>query len=412
MESLPPGRARLFAVLTVLAASVLCLAFAEGFLRYRGNGGSPRAPIADYGDAVRGGELGPGGLLKEGFEGRLSDGLGGTIHWKNNSAGFRNVEETTREPAPGTLRILSMGDSFAAGYRVDQEATFSRLLEKDLRGRGLRAEVLVSEIEQPAMGLWWLLHGGFDWHPTLVLFGITLGNDVAQTFFAVDPPGEFAIGIRDGRAAVEKLDSPTPVSERPEFGLLLPPEAFVSGAPALLLPARRVLRLLDLILGPPPQPIYASRGASTPRFLFDGVNGLGIYLENPPPAIQMAFARLDRVLLAASASARERAVSFFVVLFPQRFQVQDEDWRATVKGYGLNAAAFDLEAPGRRIGAFCAANGIPCLDLAGPLRSARAAGGKSLYLPGGDMHWNAEGHRAASAAILASVARVLPGAKP
>lgn len=412
VESLSPRRALLFAAGTVLATTVAGLALVEGLLRLPRGGGSPETPVKDYGDAVRGGDLGPGGLLREGFEGRLADGRGGTIFWKNNAAGFRNVEETAREPAPGAVRILSMGDSFTAGYRVDQEATFSRLLERELRGRGVRAEVLVSEIEQPATGLWWLLHGGLDWRPAAVLFGVTLGNDVAQSFFAVDPPGEFSIGVRDGVPRVERSGPAPPVSERREFGLRLPPGALVPGAPVRLLPARRPLRLLDLLLGPPPQPIGSSRAADMPPFLFDGVNGLGIFLKDPPPPVRVAFERLDRVLLAAAAAVRQRGAGFLVVVFPQRFQVQDEDWHATVAGYGLDAAAFDLEAPGRRIAAFCAANGIPFLDLAGPLRGARRGGRPGLYLPGGDMHWSADGHRAAAAAILPELARNVPRALP
>ena len=393
-------RAALASALTVVVSTLAVLALVEGILRLAPLSGRPGLPSPDYGEAVRGGDLGPGGLLKEGFEGRLTDGLGGTILWKNNAAGFRNREETAAVPAAGVVRILSMGDSFVAGYRVDQEATCSRLLEAALRAAGIRAEVLIAEIEQPATGLWWLLHGGFDWRPSLVVLGVTMGNDVAQTGFSVDPPGEFTLEVGESGVAMSRRESPLPLSERPEYGLRLPAEVLVPGAPETIAPARRPLRLLDLALGPPPQPIAAARGASSPHFLFDGVNGLGIFLKAPPPAVEAAFGRLERVLVATAAAARRNGADLLVVLLPQRFQVQPEDWAATARAYGLREAAFDLDGPNRRIATFCAAGGIACLDLAGPLREARSREGRSLYLPGGDMHWNARGHAAAAAALL------------
>lgn len=405
-------RTALGAALTVLVSTLATLTLVEGLLRIVPRAGRWRPPPPDYGETVRGGGLGPGGLLKEGFEGRLTDGLGGTIFWKNNAAGFRRREETAGVPAPGVLRILSMGDSFTAGYRVDQEATFSRLVELGLRKDGIPAEVLIAEIEEPTTGLWWLLHGGFDWHPSRVVLGVTLGNDVAQTFFSVDPPGDYRIGIQGGHVSMEPLDHPTSIPDRPEYSLRLPTSSLEPGAPEALTPVRRPLRLLDLFLGPAPQPVFCLRGASFPHALFDGTNGLGIFLASPPPEIEAALAKTEQILRAYAVAARENGVGFLVVLFPQRFQVQDEDWRATVKGYGLNAAAFDLDGPNRRLSAFCAANSIDCLDLADPLRDARKRGGRSLYLPGGDMHWSAEGHRAASAAILPAVARALSRAKP
>ncbi len=83
-------------------------------LRERVRAPAPKSGL-DYGDAVRADGLGPGGLLKEGFEGRVTNGLGGTVLWRNNAEGFRRSEDTPETPAPGVVRVLSMGDSFTAG---------------------------------------------------------------------------------------------------------------------------------------------------------------------------------------------------------------------------------------------------------------------------------------------------------
>ena len=89
-----------------------------------------RPKLLDYGDTMRTEGLGQGGYLQENFTADVTDGLGGTVRWHNNASGFRNDQEFSQEPPPGVLRILSMGDSFAAGYRVGQDETFSFLREQ------------------------------------------------------------------------------------------------------------------------------------------------------------------------------------------------------------------------------------------------------------------------------------------
>jgi len=359
----------------------------------------------DYGDAVRTNGLGPGGFLKEGFEGRVVNGLGGTVLWRNNAQGFRRSEDTPETPAPGVVRVLSMGDSFTAGYRVDQEETFSRLLEKDLAARG-PAEVLISEIEEPVTGLFWLDRAGARFHPAVVLLGLTLGNDIAQAGLALDPPGGYRIEPPDFH--IERVAEGLVLEQRDDIHATLP-EACLAGAPARL-PIKRRLRLLDLALGAPVQPIGSSRPVS--RFLLDAINGLGFCLVPPPPLIDVCFERLSRTLLGYRALADERGFTFAVALFPQRYAVQEEDWNATVAAYGLRRACFDPGAPARRLSAFCAREGITCFDPAAALATARRRTGRSQYLPGGDMHWNADGHRAVFEALRDGVRALAYGKIP
>lgn len=60
----------------------------------------------------------------------------------SNSAGFRDVEHAVAKPS-GVYRVVVLGDSIAAGLRVERyEDTFPAILEKLLRERGLNAEVI------------------------------------------------------------------------------------------------------------------------------------------------------------------------------------------------------------------------------------------------------------------------------
>jgi hypothetical protein len=395
-------RARLRALATVVVSSALALGLAEGALRLRARVHRPAAKRGlDYGDTLRGDQLGPGGFLKEGFEGRVVDGLGGSVSWRNNAQGFRRREDTPETPFPGVARILSMGDSFTAGYRVDQEETFSRLLEKDLGAHG-SAEVLISEIEEPVTGLFWLDRSGVRFHPSAVLLGLTLGNDIAQAGLVLDAPGGYRIEPPAFR--IEQAAAGLALEDRDEIHASIP-EACLAGAPAPT-PVRHRLRLLDLAFGMPTQPIGSSRGPGLSRFLLDGVNGLGFCLVPPPALVDVFFERLSRTLLGYQALAKERGFAFAVILFPERYAVQEEDWNATVAAYGLRRTCFDPGAPARRLREFCAREGIVCFDPSASLAEARRRSGKSQYLPGGDMHWNAAGHRAVFEAVREGV-RVL-----
>ena len=424
-------RKRLAAAVTVALATVLALGTAELALRAweRLGGGSGGEEALDYGDVWREGGLGEGGFLREGFSARVRDGYGGTVRWTNDAAGFRRDGGVARERSPGSLRVLSLGDSFTAGYRVGQEETFSHLLEEHLEatGRWREVEVLISVIEAPATGLLYLERHGLGWNPDLVLLGLTLGNDVSQAYVALDPRGDLRLDAAGGAAG----DSGPVITENPDEDQ----EALVAELRGWTLPRR----CFDPRMAAPPQArprddeaglhlwrLVTSRLAARQEreapstvtslwnryrrpLLFDN-HGLGLYLQEPPPRVGQAYERLFAVLRVYQDLCEAHGIAFAVALFPQRYQVQDRDWQATVEAYGLNPECFDLRAPNRRIAALCQRTGIPCLDPTDALARRFEATAESLYLPRGDMHWNARGHRAFFEAIRNELERLATGA--
>ncbi len=151
-------------VLLVLSSILLSLAAGEIVLRALPG---PSKPL-DYGDAYRSDEvLGPGGFLLENFSAHVTDGYGGTVRWKNNAQGFRNDKDFQIRPPENTYRILSLGDSFTGGYRVGQDQTFSSLIDRDLAVRHAdhNVEVMVSVIEDPLTGLYYLTRRGLEYRP-------------------------------------------------------------------------------------------------------------------------------------------------------------------------------------------------------------------------------------------------------
>jgi hypothetical protein len=137
------------------------------------------------------------------------------------------------------------------------------------------------------------------------------------------------------------------------------------------------------------------------------MQGLGAYLNEAPVEVQQSYDQLFRSLRGLKKIMANKGVDFMVVIFPQRFQVQEEDWTCTVADYRLNEACFDLNLPNRLIADFCIQNDIVCIDPTQAMIAAHRLSGRSLYCPQGDMHMNAEGNRATFEAIKDEVYRRL-----
>src|SRR5688572_7729446 len=66
----------------------------------------------------------------------------GTWSFKINHQGMRAERDYSYEKPPGVRRIVVLGDSFGIGYEVDVQQTFAMVLERELRNRNPRVEVL------------------------------------------------------------------------------------------------------------------------------------------------------------------------------------------------------------------------------------------------------------------------------
>jgi hypothetical protein len=399
-------RKALFVGITVALVAGAALVLAEVAVRVAGR--LPRGDVLDYADTWREGGLGPGGYLREGFRGEVADGYGGTVRWANNGQGFRYERDVSVDPEPDLLRVLSLGDSFTAGYRVGQQETFSHLLEQRLDREIGPSEVLVSCIEDPATGLYWLGLHGWSFRPRAVLLGVTLGNDIAQTYVSLDRQGPYRLeaGGADARVARRREEATLGFRHGLET-LLIPAEhrepASVWRRAAVKLEHLRVLGWVHESAWP----IASWYGDPARPGLFDPTHGLGFFLDAPPPEIEEAFERFERLLRAYRLACARRGVTLVVALFPQRFQIQPRDWRQTIVKYGLKEATFDLMAPNRRILDFCREHGITCIDPTESMRETFARSGESLYFPRGDMHWNRRGQRAFYEAATDALLEVL-----
>ena len=379
--------------------------------------------------------IGPGGRLRANLDVYMESAeMPQGAHLVTNGSGFRNVAEIPETPAPGELRILSLGDSFSIGMQVDQTHFFGAALETQLRAAMPERRVTVAnaEVSDPAFGLYYLQNSGVRYQPDVVLLGLC-GNDMLQAenfvgedrFFQLDDTGTLvpSPGRTHGDAIARYRDFAYPmVCDRalarsgkgdrilriPRYGHKLAESARKTRR--RLLQFRVFRALFGTGSGPPPPALMHSYAAEYERAdgrmrLLDGTANLGYFYRKPAPVVDTLYERLFEVLDAMDATARAAGARFVLVLHPQRFQVVEADWAVIREAWCLNDADFDLEQYNTRVRAFCADRGILCVDLLDAFRSA--AGERGLYLPRGDMHFNRAGHAVAAEhvarALLASL---------
>jgi len=338
--------------------------------------------LLDYSDTKRKEyTLGQGGYLKENFNALVNDGSGHGIRWINNSQGFRSDHDFTLEPSNGVLRILSLGDSFTAGYRIPQGLTYSDLLRDWTSTNTAPCEILISCIDHPAAGFEYLRTEGYKWHPHIVLLGITLGNDIT-----CDYEDHLA-----QRTPEEKKEIYYRLSQinLPDQCIKDPPETpgFSDRAKCFLY---QHSQLIQHFFPTNAGIVSWYRDAAIPR-MFDWCNGLGIFAIHCPEEIRSAYRQHFKILKGFKGFCESNDMSFAIMLFPQRYQVQPKDWQATVKRYSLNEKCFDLELPNKLLRDFCSSENILMIDITPCLQREHKKNGTSLYFPKGDMHWNQQG---------------------
>jgi lysophospholipase L1-like esterase len=331
----------------------------------------------------------------------LAEHPGGAFHFQTNERGLRRDVETDEDKPADLFRVLVLGDSQTDGY-VDNEASFSSLLERDLGERlaplGQRVEVLnggVAGYSPAQIFLWHSFHGA-ELKPDLVIVVFYTGNDVLDLL----DPGKPNVDPTDGRVirprqADEQSEQASGLLEQSRLGLVA--RYAVQAGP--LAPLWRQLSL--------PGRLTEAGGFSTDTLVQVFRTCHGCYLQSlqqavrarrDPVATDQALERAGGILTRLDQEVRANGGRLLVAVLPTRAQVEPalarEQQRAAAGLLGLNEAdlAYEQEV-GRAIEARLGAAGVPTLPLGEALGAA--AGSEALYYSR-DWHLNRRGHQAAA----------------
>lgn len=322
--------------------------------------------------------------------------------WKKNAGGFfispeffvpvktnprrlRNPEAALGKVPDGPLRLLILGDSFAAGYGVAEEKSFAGILRERLAGR---AEVVNAGVNGygPLHELMYYHVEGRGYRPDAVLLCF-YPNDLMD-------------------------------------GLYLPLEAFndtgvdLARVDAFIRDSSYRFTDMRLQSGPPPGNLAGLAGQALGLFhlrrhfsyqdIINGRSDLSVFLKNPQRPLASRWRANLRLVRQLAELCRKDGIGFALAAIPMWVQVHPEDWRPFASGAGLSAELVDMRQPQELVAGLARELDVPFLDALPEMRRAGAA--ERLYFRRDD-HLNPAGH-AALAEFLLQNEELIFGSRP
>ena len=263
------------------------------------------------------------------------------------------------------VRILGLGDSFAAGFGVEYEETYLSVLERLLAGSGTAAETINAGVIGYNLynSYHYLAGAGMALHPRVVILQIWVGDDLAG-------------GAAPWRP-LERGEAPA--------GLLLKTAVRRSYLAMFL---RDRLRAHD-----------GARHWLMERDLIVGFDAHRILRRDLAERRRRQFDQLASLLGRFQALCDHRGVRLVVLLIPLKEQVSRSHWERAL-AYNLvtvDADQVDLGAPNRILRRLLAAQGTETVDVLGALRDQADSGPCYFDI---DPHLTPVGHRTVGAALF------------
>jgi len=315
-----------------------------------------------------------------------------TVEVRINSEGLRDPDRAV-EPAPGTFRVLALGDSFIEGYTVDFAQTLTQRLEARLNAAGCRSEVINGGTSAYSTDQEYLFYrtDGARYRPSMVLL-FFFWNDVIYTdrqdYFGTPKP-VFEMG--GGTLRLHRY----PVKQRPMQTAEKVAEAEDAPSGSAFL---ELLRERLWVGAPEAHDALARLGLwnpipkATPRL------EMLVYDRRDLATVEDAWEKVGAVIKALKEDVEAHGSSLALVHVPGRMEIQDSSWRATRKLYRLADGAWDLDKVKKKLQKIGASTGVPVIDLVPPLRAAESTFHSTYFTFDG--HWNARGHDVAAGAVF------------
>jgi hypothetical protein len=312
-----------------------------------------------------------------------------TVPVQINTQGRRDLERPVQK-APGTQRILLLGDSFVEAMQVPIEQTFARKLEGALSRPDAPVEVLsmgVSGYGTASQYLWYRAEGR-AYQPDVVLLSFYPGNDVRNN----SPTLEAALTPEYGAdGTLQRVKGGKPSGDGTR-GWLGRSEAYRYFRKLLLTRQPAVAeRLANLGL--------LSRAALRPVPLVDGVPlDYWVYAAEPRPEWRDAWAHTERLLDALRDAVAADRARLVVMVVTAREQIYAADWEQLLNTYPeMHKVTWDLNGPERQVLDWCARSGVPCVQLSPTFLTQRDHERLHFHYDG---HWTAAGHTLAAQTVV------------
>lgn len=313
--------------------------------------------------------------LQPGFRGTVTNRVEFDTPVSINRQGLRGPEIGPKKP--GTFRVLALGDSFTFGVGAREEETYPAQLQRVLRSRGIRAEVL--NAGAPGFGVpdevAWFQRWGWTLEPDVVVLAVFVANDLQDAA----PGGPKAVAV-DGELMIQ--------GERKNS---LSRWLYYHSHLYVLLKTSALGGMGRRLLGKP-QPLETRELRAE----------IDLYARDRlPKAAREGAAATERAVAGLARSAGGTRI--LAVIVPSLIQVDDARWQGTLERFGLNREGYDRRRPNRLLQTIFARHGIPTLDLTDAFAAA-VHKGQRIYYPI-DQHLTPPGYRLTAELVAEALAR-------
>ena len=308
-----------------------------------------------------------------------------------NRFGF-NMPDYPLTKAPGTFRILFVGDSFSWAGGVKNN--YIGLLQQafDAQSGPRKIEIINTGYPGTHTGeqLIMLKKFGLQYDPDLVILGFFAGND----FFDADP----------NRKRLVLNDSLYDIDRRHEHRWFGYPIVFQSRAYIFLqqkyetyLRNRQAKKEAAEWASLTGQPAPTN---NLPADLFYGIQRAKLAFFNKRTSEKQFGSNVEfifRSITDMDELLKARHVPLLVAIYPDELQVSRPQFETLVQRFGLKADDYDLDLAEKRLRGFLETKGIPYIDLLDRFRAEEQK--QDLYLLR-NTHWNLNGNKLAEETIF------------
>ncbi len=288
-----------------------------------------------------------------------------------SSQGLRDREYSLQKPE-GVYRVAIVGDSFTFGFGVEQNETFTEILEKSLNGRGnKRYEVMNFGVSAYGTEQEYLVirKKVLTFNPDMVIVAFYL-NDVKENV------KYNLFSVEDGMLKQAETKPVTSIQRLRNFISWHSHLYSLFYFSVIERDALSSLLIRSHIINAP---------VADPGVDFDKL----IYARNKSEEYDLAMSKTVMLLKEMHGELTRMNVSFAIMLIPTKEQVYDQEMTKFLIQRGLLAKDIDRTKVQRNISNALQKESIPIIDMLGPLREH--ADEDRLYFPI-DGHWTPRGH--------------------
>jgi hypothetical protein len=294
-----------------------------------------------------------------------------------NSSGTRDREIGPK--AADECRIVVLGDSLVLAVQVEQEETFTSVLEKRLNGHRAPGErhyrVINAGIQGygPVEELAFFEHVASRFEADVVLVGVFVGNDAMEA----NDSGASILPSAQGAAAPAASAQPDAVKRPSSVPLWV--RRLTRRSMVLQTMRMRGVTLMERF------------GQASP---ID--RALTMYLPELPPEMARGLTVSRECIKRIDAIATERGGRTGIVLLPARFQVRDDDYANLREIVEASGATLVRDAGTKRFQEALAPLGLPMMD---PLPAFRRLPQQPELFLATTAHLTVRGHEVLAAAL-------------